>query len=241
MLPLLYRDLVPWYRLLDPHEDHLNEATSYKNNFLRLDLPANPTLLDLGAGAGNNSYYFTDRFTCTLVDLSPEMSELSREIVPQCERILGDMRSVRLDRTFDAVLVHDAIMYMASEADLRAAVQTAFLHTRPGGGALFAPDCTRDTFRDHTEFFEADNGDRSMRGIEWSWDPDPNDDATVSEYSFLLRHGTEVKAVHDRHVEGVFSRKKWFEILEGVGYRVELVSRPLDEEGEFDEIFFCRR
>lgn len=241
MLPLLYRDLVPWYRLLDPYEDHLNEATSYKKNFLRLDLPPNATLLDLGAGAGNNAYYLADRFTCTLVDLSPDMSRLSRELVPQCEHILGDMRTVRLDRTFDAVLVHDAIVYMSTEADLRAAVNTAFIHTRPGGGALFAPDCTRETFCDETVFFEANDGTRSMRGMEWSWDPDPNDDMAMVEYAFLLRDGTDVKAVHDRHVEGVFSRAKWFEILEGAGYRVELVSRPLDEEGEFDEIFFCRR
>lgn len=241
MLPLLYRDLVPWYRLLDPYEDHFNEATSYKENFLRLDLPPNPTLLDLGAGAGNNAYYLVDRFTCTLVDLSSQMLELSREIVPQCERIVGDMRTVRLDRTFDAVLVHDAITYMTTEADLRAAIQTAFVHTRPGGGALFAPDCTRENFRDHTEFFEEDGGNRSLRGMEWSWDPDPNDDMAVAEYAFLLRDGTDVKAVHDRHFEGVFSRAKWLEILESVGYRVEMVARPLDTEGEFDEIFFCRR
>lgn len=241
MLPLLYRDLVPWYRLLDPYEDHLNEATSYKQNFLRVDPPQNATLLDLGAGGGNNTFYLADRFACTLVDLSPDMSQLSRELVPQCEHIVGDMRTVRLDRTFDAVLVHDAIAYMTNKADLRAAVETAFLHTRFGGAALFAPDCTRETFRDHTEFFEANDATRSMRGMEWSWDPDPHDDMTVAEYAFLLRDGTDIKAVHDRHFEGVFSRKTWFELLEGVGYRVELVSRPLDEEGEFDEIFFCRR
>jgi hypothetical protein len=241
MLPLLYRDLVPWYRLLDPYEDHLNEATSYKKNLLRVETPDNATLLDLGAGAGNNAYYLVDRYKCTLVDLSPDMSRLSRELLPQCEHLLGDMRTVRLDRTFDAVLVHDAIVYMTSEAELRAAIETAYIHTRPGGAALFAPDCVRETFRDHTEFFEADDGTRSMRGMEWSWDPDPHDDIAVAEYAFLLRDGTEIKAVHDRHFEGVFSRAKWIEILESVGYRVELVSRPLDEEGEFDEVFFCQR
>ncbi|HRI65177.1 MAG TPA: class I SAM-dependent methyltransferase [Polyangium sp.] len=241
MLPLLYRDLVPWYRLLDPYEDHLAEATSYKTNLLRVSQPDNATLLDLGAGAGNNAYHLVDRFTCTLVDLSPDMSQLSRELLPQCDHLLGDMRAVRLGRTFDAVLVHDAIMYMTNEADLRAAIQTAFVHTRPGGAALFAPDCVRETFRDHTEFFEANDDKRSMRGMEWSWDPNPQDDQCMAEYSFLLREGTEVESVHDRHVEGLFSRKTWIERLEGVGYRVELVSRPLDEEGQFDEVFLCVR
>ena len=54
------------------------------------------------------------------------------------------MRTVRLGRTFDAVLVHDAIDYMTTEADLRAAVETAYAHCRPGV-ALFVPDDIAET------------------------------------------------------------------------------------------------
>lgn len=241
MLPLLYHELVPWYRLLDQYADHLDEATSYKKNFLRVNPPENATLLDLGAGAGNNAYHLVDRFSCTLVDLSPAMSQLSRELLPQCEQIIADMRTVRLERTFDAVLVHDAIAYMTNAADLQKVIETAFVHTRPGGAALFAPDCVRENFRERTDFFESADGTRSMRGIEWVWDPDPDDGVYMAEYAFLLRDGTEMRSVHDRHVEGLFSRDKWFELLRGAGYSVELVQRPLDDDGEFDEVFFCTR
>ena len=51
------------------------------------------------------------RFTCTLSDLSPQMLSLSRTLNPGCEHVLGDMRTLRLGRTFDAVFVHDAVMY----------------------------------------------------------------------------------------------------------------------------------
>jgi len=44
------------------------------------------------------------------------MLELSRTINPEAEHILGDMRTLRLGRTFDAVLIHDAICYMTTEA-----------------------------------------------------------------------------------------------------------------------------
>lgn len=240
MMPLLYRDLVPWYRLLDPYEEHLDEAECFAENFSRIVLPAQPTLLELGAGAGNNAVHLAKRFSCTLVDLSPDMVRLSRELVPQCEHFVGDMRTVRLERTFDAVLVHDAIVYMTNKADLRAAVQTAYVHTRPGGAAIFAPDCVRETFRDHTEFFEANDATRAMRGIEWSWDPDPDDDMTVAEYVFVLRDGTDVKSYHDRHFEGVFPRATWIEILQEAGYSVDLMPRPIGD-GEFDEVFFCTR
>jgi SAM-dependent methyltransferase len=240
MLPLLYSELVPWYRLIDPCADHLAEATSYKNGFERAGMPAEATLLDLGAGAGHNAYFLVDRFRCTLADLSPDMSRLSRELLPQCEHVLGDMRSLRLNRSFDAVLVHDAVMYMTTEGDLSAAIETAFVHTRSGGAAIFAPDCVRETFRDHTEMLSEDDGRRCVRGLEWSWDPDPSDDTTMVEYAFLLRDGADVKAVHDRHLEGVFSRATWRRLLEAAGYRVEMIQRPLDD-ATFDEIFLCRR
>jgi len=35
------------------------------------------------------------------------MLELSRTINPELEHLVGDMRTIRLGRTFDAVLIHD--------------------------------------------------------------------------------------------------------------------------------------
>src|SRR5690606_26365258 len=140
-LPLLYRELVPWYLLLDPTEDHQDEVASYQAALERHIAPGPATLLELGAGAGNHAFHLKRRFTCTLSDPSDSMQGLSRELNPDCEHVLGDMRSLRLGRTFDAILVHDAVMYMTSEKDLTAAAHTAFVHTRPGGAAIFAPDC----------------------------------------------------------------------------------------------------
>lgn len=57
------------------------------------------------------------------------------------------MCTVRLGRTFDAVLVHDAVMYLTTEDDLRQAIATTYVHVRPGGVAVFAPDYVSETFR----------------------------------------------------------------------------------------------
>jgi len=172
------------------------------------------------------------------------MLQLSRELNPECEHVAGDMRTLRLGRTFDAVFVHDAMVYMTSPEDLLAALRTAFLHTRPGGVALFAPDSVRETFKEQTTLHEADSGTRSLRCLEWSWDPDPNDHSYAVEYAFLLRDGTTLRAVHDRHVEGLFSGNAWLSLLEQAGFRAELVARPLGDEsdqGFFDQMFLGRR
>ena len=241
MQPLLYRELVPWYRLLDPVADHAAEVASYRAALERGASFRPETLLELGSGAGTNAAHLRDRFRCTLSDVSPEMLALSRELHPDCEHHLGDMRTLRLGQTFDVVLVHDAIMYMLTEADLAAAIRTAHEHTRPGGAAVFAPDCLRDTFVGQTDLHEGDDGARSLRCVAWSWDPDPTDDTFVTHYGFLLRDGDTVTARHDVHVEGLFSKATWLRLLGGAGYEVETFPRPLDEEGLFDEVFLCRR
>jgi SAM-dependent methyltransferase len=237
----LYADLVPWYRMFTPPADYAGEAASYRAAFERAVTPPAETLLELGAGAGHNAFHLKQRFRCTLTDVSDAMLSLSRALNPECEHLLGDMRTLHLGRQFDAVLVHDAVMYMLSEADLAAAIATAFSHTRPGGAALFAPDATRETFRDETDFMTGQEGDRALRAIEWSWDPDPTDTTTTVEYAFLLREGRRVTAVHDRHVEGLFPRAVWVKLLTDAGFSVEMVSRPLDDEGEYDEVFLARR
>jgi SAM-dependent methyltransferase len=240
MQPLIYGELVDWYDLLDPPADHLDEAVAFHDALARSVSPAPRTLLELGAGAGHNALHLKRWFACTLSDLSPAMLARSRRLNPDCEHVPGDMRTLRLGRLFDAVLVHDAIAYMTSVDDLRAAALTAFQHTRPGGAAIFAPDCLRETFREHTELYTGEQGSRALRCLEWTWDPDPVDDTYSVEYAFLMRDGATVKAAHDRHTEGLFTRDTWTHVLENVGYLVEPLRRPLGD-GEFDQVFLCRR
>jgi SAM-dependent methyltransferase len=227
-MPVLYSELTDWYHLLDPVADHERETSVYQA-LLEAARPEAKSLLELGAGAGNGAFWLKRRYRCTLTDLSPQMLALSRAQNPECEHLEGDMRSVRLGRQFDAVLVHDAVMYMVSEADLRAAARTAFEHTRPGGVALFLPDAVRDTFEESCELLEGDDGVRSLRALEWSWDPDPADTALRTEYVFALRHAGEVRTVHDHHVEGLFSIATWEAVLAGAGFTVETRHEEVDE------------
>ncbi|HMJ14066.1 MAG TPA: class I SAM-dependent methyltransferase [Polyangiaceae bacterium] len=240
MRPLIYSQLVGWYRLLDPARDHADETTSYRSALERAATPPAETLLELGSGAGHNAVHLKQRFHCTLTDISEEMLTLSRELNPECEHHLGDMRTLRLGRTFDTVLVHDAVMYMLTEQDLLAAAETAFVHTRPGGAALFAPDHISDTFEEQTNLLEENDGERALRCIEWSWDPDPSDTTFITEYAFVVREGTHVSAAHDRHVEGLFPKSVWLSLLTSVGFLVEMVERQISEDC-CDEVFLCRR
>jgi len=162
------------------------------------------------------------------------MLDVSSSINRECEHVEGDMRTLRLDRSFDAVLVHDAVMYMTTEADLRAVMTTAFVHLRPGGAALFVPDCTRETFAERTSHGGHDGDERSLRYLEWTRDPDPADTTFDVEFALLLRNGAApIRDLHEHHVHGLFGRGEWLDWLRDVGF--ESTAVRLDVDGDVAE------
>lgn len=223
-IPRLYRELSSWWPLLSAPEDYVEEAEIYRKALVDACAFEPETLLELGSGGGNNASHLKAHFTLTLVDVSEGMLEVSRALNPECEHHRGDMRTVRLGREFDCVFVHDAVCYMTTETDLRQAMETAFAHLKPGGAALFAPDHVRENFRPSTGHGGHDGDVRSLRYLEWSWDPDPTDTTCVVDFAYLLRSADgRVEVAHDRHVEGLFPRSDWLRLLAEIGFDARVV------------------
>jgi SAM-dependent methyltransferase len=220
MLPKLYDQLSSWWPLLSPPSDYVEEAAFYAETLLAAGSEPTRTMLELGSGGGNNASHLKTRFAMTLVDPSAGMLAVSRELNPECEHVQGDMRTIRLRRQFDRVFIHDAIVYMTTMSDLRKAVESAFVHCRPGGAALFAPDHVRENFRPGTDHGGSDGEDRGLRYLEWTWDPDPADTAYTVDYAYMLREKDGIVRVeHDRHVEGLFRRAEWLQVLADIGFQ----------------------
>ena len=113
--------------------------------------------------------------------------------------------------------------------------------TAAAAAALFAPDAVRETFRERSGVIEGKEGSRSMRCLEWHWDPDPSDDTYVVDFAFLLRENGTMRSVHDRHLQGLFARERWLELLKEAGYVAEPIRHALDEPGEYVDMFLCAR
>jgi len=223
--PRLYTDLAPWWPLLSSAEEYAEEAAFYHKTLLESGVPEGAHLLELGSGGGNNASHLKQHFQMTLVDLSPGMLAVSRALNPELEHIQGDMRSVRLERQFDAVFIHDAIVYLTSEKDLLHALITAYAHCRPGGAALFHPDTTLENFKPGTDMGGHDGPQRAMRYLEWTWDPDPSDSTYLVDFAYLLRDADgSVRCEHDRHEFGLFSTDTWLRLIAEAGFRPE--TRP---------------
>lgn len=219
MAALFYDQLAEWWPLFSPPVHYEEEAADLLNRIGPVARSGFASLLELGSGGGSLASHLKPHFVLTLTDRSPGMLAVNGAVNPEAERIVGDMRTLRLDRRFDVVLVHDAIMYAITEADVRATIDTAAAHVRPGGTVAVLPDFVRETFTPGTDHGGEDAADgRGLRYLEWHWDPDPADDTYVVDYAFLLREKNgDVRAVHDRHVEGLFSRAQWLSWFSAAG------------------------
>lgn len=237
--PNLYTHLAEWFHLLTRPEDYAEEAEFYRRVILSAAPLPPRTLLELGSGGGNNASHMKAHFQLTLVDISPQMLSVSRSINPECEHLLGDMRTVRLNRVFDAVFIHDAICYLTTLSDLALAIETAWIHCRPGGVALFAPDFTRETFRPGTNHGGYDAATRGMRYLEWTWDPDPSDTTYIVDFAYLMRNEKgDVRVESDRHQLGLFRRSEWLETIRRAGFEPSAMASEHSElESGTIEIF----
>jgi SAM-dependent methyltransferase len=237
----LYDSLADWWPAISPPSEYAEEATLYAEMIQGAARGPVREVLELGSGGGNNASHMKHAFALTLVEPSDRMRQISSALNPECEHVAGDMRSVRLGRAFDAVFVHDAVMYMTTEDDLRAALATVAAHLAPGGVALVAPDATTETFFEATEHGGGEDASgRRARYLQWTLSSEPGETLYETHYAFLLREpdGT-VRAAHDVHREGLFPRATWLRLFGEVGLAVELV--PREVEGAEDDSFIAFR
>ncbi len=103
------------------------------------------SVLDLGCGTGGHLVHLARMgYDVAGVDRSADMlaraQEKSRDLPPGARPELraGDIRTVDLDRRFDAVLMMFAVLgYQLENADVLAALATARRHLAPGGLLVF--------------------------------------------------------------------------------------------------------
>jgi hypothetical protein len=112
---------------------------------------------------------------------------------------------------------------MTTEQDLRGSIETAFVHCKPGGAALFCPDYVRENYHPGTETGGHDAGERSLRYLAWNSDPDPTGTTYITDFAYLIREGDKVRCEYDRMVMGLFSRETWLRLITDVGFQAHAI------------------
>lgn len=228
----MYAELASWWPLISPPSHYVDEAADLLPALMGTPDAPPTSLLELGCGGGSLASHLKHHLQVTLSDISPQMLDVSRQVNPECEHVLGDMRTLELGRQFDLVFIHDAIMYAVDEAAVRATLTTARRHCRPGGGLVIVPDCVRETFQPEAGVHGEDAPDgRGLRFLEWTWDPDPRDTTFDVAYAFLMRHADGSTHVDsDRHREGLFPRAAWLTWMREGGFAASTRMDPWNRD-----------
>jgi SAM-dependent methyltransferase len=224
----LYGDLVELWPLVSPPEDYVEEVATFRALLERHGVHDGARLLHLGCGGGSIDHHLRAHYAVTGIDLSAGMLAHARRLNPDVDYRTGDMRSWRSDDAFDAVLVHDAIAFMTTTAELDAVYRTAAAHLRPGGVLIALPEELRPRL-EHGGGSVETHGDasRSVTLVEIAFDDDPSDTRYEVASLFVIREHGEMRIEVDRHTEGVFELDEFVGAVRAAGFDASVEDWPL--------------
>ncbi|MEI6126605.1 MAG: class I SAM-dependent methyltransferase [Pseudomonadota bacterium] len=129
-----------YYDLLYKDKNYEAEA-AFIYRLIRKYSPGAVTVLDLGCGTGQHDF-FLSAMGCSVtgVDRSAEMLDKAKNSagVAEIDFMQGDIRTVRLNRTFDAVIsLFHVMSYQTTQEDIRSACTAARTHITAGGLFIF--------------------------------------------------------------------------------------------------------
>lgn len=213
---IAYNDLAWTEAWLTEPADYEDEVCRYVELIKQYAALPPRTLLHLGSGAGSHDTVFKRHFTVTGVDLSPGMLARARARHPDVEYLEGDMRALRLDRTFDAVAVPDSIDYMASLEDLQKAIQVAVAHLNPGGVLLVAAK-PKEIFRNNNFAYTGEKEGIHVTVLENNYVNPFRPHTYEATLVYLIRRQGNLTVHMDRHDLGLFPQAVWEKVFMDCG------------------------
>jgi hypothetical protein len=153
------------------------------------------------------------------------MLNKARATHPDIEYLESDMRTLRLNRQFDAVVIPDSIDYMVTLADLQQAIRTAVDHLKMGGVLLVVGKIMEAFQNNNFAYFGEKNGVHvTLLENNYIHSLRPNTYEVTLVY--LIRQQGELTIHIDRHTLGLFSQATWDKVFSDSGLAMRRV--PLD-------------
>jgi SAM-dependent methyltransferase len=135
----VFKEYSHYYNLLYEDKNYVEETAYIDRLIEKFSLTKSHTVLNLGCGTGKHDNLLAQKgYEMTGVDFSNDMLEIARANYPQIDFFEGDIRTLKLNKTFDVVLsLFHVISYQTLNKDIYDAFLTAKHHLRVGGIFIF--------------------------------------------------------------------------------------------------------
>jgi len=140
------------------------------------------------------------------------------------------MRTLRLNRQFDAVVIPDSIDYMASQNDLRLAIQTAVAHLKTSGVLLVVAK-TEETFQNNNFSYTGEKDGVHVTLLENNYINPFRPNTYEATFMYLIRQQGELTIHTDHQVLGLFSQATWEKVFNDA----ELAMQKTNLNGIYDK------
>lgn len=244
---LSYSQLAWTEPIIAPPEEYAEDTEQFVRIIKEHSKIEPKTLLHLGCGAGGNDYIFKRYFKVTGIDISKDMLEVARKVNPEVTYYKYDMRSLKLDKRFDAVAIPDSIGYMTTVKDLKRAIFTASKHLKPGG-ALMVVANIKEEFRENNFLYTGSKKDIEITVYENNYIPDNTMSTYEATIIYLIRKKARLEIYSDCHTLGLFKLETWLDILHELDFEVNQIKmehsydRYIFGEGKYPlTIFICTK
>ncbi|GAB3721626.1 hypothetical protein GCM10027598_35520 [Amycolatopsis oliviviridis] len=130
------------------------------------------SVLDLGCGTARDLAALAATHHCVGVDLQPALIRHAQQRHPDLDLQAGDLRTVRLNDTFDTITcLGNTLAYLHHNNDIRAAFQTFAAHAHPGSLLIIVTQIAPTTVTTPTRSRIDTAGLGAHVTTEHSWNP----------------------------------------------------------------------
>lgn len=207
-------------------KEYAAEAADLRSQIAQRN-PGARSLLDVACGTGGHLRSFAEWFEVVGVDLDPAMLAVAAEALPDVVLLQADMRSFRLDRSFDAIVcLFSSIGYLTDADELDAAVEQMSRHLTPGG-VLVVDGWVRPDAWIESGSVSALSATREDIAVARVTKTSRSGATTLLEMHHLVATSEGVEHLVDRHEMTLFTADEYEHAFEAAGLAWERFDSPM--------------
>jgi len=227
---MLYSELAKYYDLIYSFKNYRKEANRIKALVSKYKESKENELLDVACGTGHHLNYLKDAFSCTGVDISPEILEVAKKNAEGVAFEEADMSTMNLGKRFDVITcLFSSIGYVKTYSNLRRTINTFARHLKKGGIMLIEPWFTKSTYMVGSPHISTYDG-KEIKIARLNISEIRGNLSVMDMHYLIAEKDKGVKHFVDRHELGLFEVDETLRIMKAAGLQSKFLKHGLMQD-----------